>query len=260
MPPPVRYRRNADRLCAPASHLRHTNLGPPPGRARRHHNLVAPVSIRAVPALLVALSAAASAVPAQEAPSGPAPRRADRSIGVWAAASVATADRWGTITDRHFYVTAVRVQYLLETVGHFAIASTIDLVPLAVLSNTPTYYRTTVPASDGRIVDVRIENGRTPVLGAGVLPAGLQLYTSSRRTRLFLGASAGVIWFTRNTPIPDARRMNLALDFGGGAELIARNRRVLVLGYKYQHLSNAGTARLNPGVDTHLVSFGIMRR
>jgi lipid A 3-O-deacylase PagL len=103
--------------------------------------------------------------------------------------------------------------------------------------------------------------GRSAVVGAGILPTGFQLYTRSvRPVRFFLGAAGGLLWFTRDTPVPDARRMNFAADAGVGAELLSHDGRVLVVGYKFQHLSNGGTARLNPGFDTHLMYVGVMRR
>jgi hypothetical protein len=188
-------------------------------------------------------------------------RPAERLLGAWVGASVGTSNQWGRITDRRFFIAALRAQYLLETFGGLALANTIDVVPLAILTNTPEYRPASFRQPDGTIINLHVETGRSPVFGAGIVPAGLQLYTLSHRpARFFLGASAGTIWFTRNTPVPDARRMNIALDLAAGAELLARDGRVIVLGYKFQHLSNGGTAPLNPGVDSHMLYVGLMRR
>ena len=188
------------------------------------------------------------------------PRPAHRLLGGWIGASVAGSTRWGTISDRRLFVAALRAQYLLETFGPLAIASTVDVVPLAVLTNTPTYQTFTVVGSDGATVHVKSQTGRSPVLGAGVVPVGVQLYTLSvRPARFFLGTSVGVLWFTRDTPVPNARRMNFAIDVGAGMEVLARDGRAVVIGYKLQHLSNAGTAALNPGFDAHLVYVGLLR-
>jgi hypothetical protein len=69
-----------------------------------------------------------------------------------------------------------------------------------------------------------------------------------------------VVWFTRNMPVPDARRFNFAADAGGGVELLTRDERALVVGYRFHHLSNGGRARQNPGVDMHVLYVGVMRR
>jgi hypothetical protein len=94
-----------------------------------------------------------------------------------------------------------------------------------------------------------------------VSPIGLQFYSArSGGARLFAGGSAGAIWFNRDMPVAGARRFNFALQLGTGVELAARNGGALVLGYKFHHLSNAGTARANPGIDGHVVYVGLMRR
>jgi hypothetical protein len=186
---------------------------------------------------------------------------AERFYGGWMGASVAPASEFGYVTDRQLFVAALRAQYLLHAFESMAIASTIDLVPLAVLSNTPDYEVRSSRERDENGASFKTVTGRSPVLGAGFMPAGLQLYTlSTHPMRLFLGASAGLLWFTRDTPVPDARRMNISAEAGGGVEILARDGRALVIGYRFQHLSNAGTAPMNPGFDTHLVYVGVMRR
>ncbi len=214
--------------------------------------------MRVIQRTFVALSLVPTMAASQTA--GGAPRPADRLLGLWVGASVAPAQRFGLITDRQLFVAAVRAEYVLERFGPIAIASTMDVIPLAILSNTPTYVARTGYTLDGYTYTYNEQTGRAPVYGAGIVPAGLQIFTAgSRSLRAFIGGSAGGLWFTRNTPIPDARRLNFMLEAGGGIELIARSGRAVVVGYKYQHLSNAGTAALNPGFDTQMVYVGMMR-
>ena len=210
---------------------------------------------------LYALLALAPDISAAQTSTDAAPRPADRLIGGWVGTSVAPSTRFGYVDDRRFFVAALRAQYLLDTFGPLAVASTFDVVPLAILSNTPTYEAASFRGPDGTIIHFKSVTGRSPVLGAGIAPAGLRLYTRSvRPARLFLGGSVGMLWFTRDTPVPDARRFNIAAEGGAGVEIPSRDGRALVVGYKFQHLSNGGTARQNPGVDTHLVYVGVMRR
>jgi lipid A 3-O-deacylase PagL len=210
---------------------------------------------------LYALLALAPALAIAQAPTEPAPHRAERLIGGWVGASVAPSTRFGYIDDRRFVVAGLRAQYLLDTFGPVALASTIDVIPLAVLSNTPTYETLSIPRLDGTIFHVKSVTGRSAVYGAGIAPAGFQLYTRSvRPARFFIGASGGLLWFTRDTPVPDARRMNFTAEGGAGAELLSRDGRAVVVGYKFQHMSNGGTARLNPGFDSHLLYIGLMHR
>jgi Lipid A 3-O-deacylase (PagL) len=210
---------------------------------------------------LAALLSLAPVLAGAQSPPGTAGRPSERFLGGWMAASVAPSTRFGYITDRHYFVAALRAQFPIATLGPLALASTVDVVPLAMLSNTPEYQLTTFYHEGGTPITVKTETGRSPVFGAGIVPAGLQLYTrSTRPVRFFLGGSVGTLWFTRDTPVPHARRFNISADGSAGVEIHARDGGVFVVGYKFQHLSNAGTAALNPGVDTHLIYVGVMRR
>lgn len=188
------------------------------------------------------------------------PGRADRLLGFWLSSSVAPSTRFGLITDRTLLAAGLRAQYLLETIGPIAIASTIDLVPVAVLSNNPEYVTVEDRTPDGFIIRYKSIVGHSPVFSTGLSPAGLRIYTrSSGAVRYFVGASAGILWFTRDTPIPGSRRLNFNLETGAGIEIVSRRGRVMTVGYRFQHLSNAGTAPLNPGFDAHVLSLGFMR-
>jgi hypothetical protein len=215
--------------------------------------------MRAILPLYALLSLAPTLAPAQTS-TDTVPRRGERLLGGWIGASVAPSTRFGPIDDRHFIVAALRAQYLLDTFGSLAFAATVDVVPLAILSNTPTYDALSVPEPDGSFVTFKTVTGRSAVFGAGIMPAGLRFYTiSTRPARLFFGGSGGLLWFTRDTPVPNARRFNFAVEGGAGAEFLSRDGRAVVVGYKFQHLSNGETAPLNPGFDAHLLYVGMMR-
>jgi Lipid A 3-O-deacylase (PagL) len=215
--------------------------------------------MRAVYAFFATLSLAPTLAAAQSSPNG-APRPADRFIGAWIGMSVAPSTRFSPITDRHFFVAGLRAQYVLETFGPITIASHFDFIPLAILSNTPEYEVRSTRMPDGSTLRTYSETGRSAAMGAGVVPAGLQIYTLSiPPLRLFIGGSAGVLGFTRNTPVPEARRFNFVMEAGAGAEVLSRDGRAVIVGYRFNHLSNGGTAEVNPGVDTHFLYLGFMR-
>jgi Lipid A 3-O-deacylase (PagL) len=187
--------------------------------------------------------------------------RGDRSFGVWAGASLSPAALFGTITDRRLFLTGLRLEYVLGSANAVTTAYTVDVHPVAVMTNTPRYGVQQVRARNGSLVTRTVETGRAADAGAGVSPLGLQFYSAPiGAARLFAGASAGGIWFNRDMPVAGARRFNFALQLGAGAELLSRGSGVLLVGYKFHHLSNAGTAPLNPGVDGHVFYVGLMRR
>lgn len=188
-------------------------------------------------------------------------RAGDRVFGVWAGASVSSVAVFGRITDRRLLLTGLRYERILESSGSAMTAYTFDVHPIAVVTNTPRYAFRTIRAPNGASLVQMVETERSSVVGAGFSPLGLQFYSTRHgNTRLFGGGSAGGIWFNRDIPMEGARRFNFALQLGTGVELTARNGGALVLGYKFHHLSNAGTARINPGMDGHVFYLGLMRR
>jgi hypothetical protein len=103
-----------------------------------------------------------------------------------------------------------------------------------------------------------IETTRGPVLGFGVAPLGLQASVPfSERIELYGAGAVGVICFTDAIPVPDARRVNGTLEWGGGLTVHARPERSVQVGYKFHHISNLYTAKANPGLDGNVfyVSF-----
>jgi hypothetical protein len=53
-----------------------------------------------------------------------------------------------------------------------------------------------------------------------------------------------------------AARSNFTFDFGGGVDIVRDSRRAITVGYKYEHISNGGRSRINPGVDVQLIYVG----
>jgi hypothetical protein len=188
-------------------------------------------------------------------------RAGEHVFGVWAGASLSPAAVFGRITDRRLVLTGLRYEYVLASNGGTTTAYTLDLHPLAIVTNTPEYAWQRVRLRNGATGTQLVETGRSPVKGVGISPIGIQFYTLPVGfARFFAGGSAGGMWFARQMPVADARRFNFALQVGGGVELLSHRGGVLLLGYKFHHLSNANTAPANPGLDGHVVYMGLMRR
>jgi hypothetical protein len=99
--------------------------------------------------------------------------------------------------------------------------------------------------------------GYGPVYGAGVVPVALELRGRlHRRFDLVVGGSLGFLFFTRNVPVPDARALNGTFDAGAGVRFALDERRRIIAGYRFHHLSNAWSARQNPGLDAQLFYAG----
>jgi hypothetical protein len=151
-------------------------------------------------------------------------------------------------------------EWVVETFGPLALAATSDVVPLALVTHDPTYitHHITTPLGGG--FDIKEPTGEKPVFGAGVTPFGFKLHVrSSRSVRFYAAGAVGALWFTRDMPVPDARRFNVSFEYGGGLEFLHASGSALVLGYKFHHLSNSNSAAANPGLDSNVFFLGFSR-
>ena len=124
--------------------------------------------------------------------------------------------------------------------------------------STPTYREErTIDSNPGQ---EKVQTGSGPVYGAGVTPFGLKVASPSfKHARLFLAGGVGCLWFTRDMPVPDSRRFNFSFEYGGGFQFRQNRRQVVLVGYKFHHLSNAYTAPRNPGLDGNVFYIGLLR-
>ena len=117
---------------------------------------------------------------------------------------------------------------------HTTLNYNFDVKPLALYSND-------------------IYGGRRYTYGGGG-GIGLQIVPHTHwRARPFFDVNGGFLAFTRNTPVPESRRVNMTLDFGPGFYVPLAGNRSLKTGVQFFHFSNAYTVKLNPGFDTFMV-------
>jgi len=157
-----------------------------------------------------------------------------------------------------FYQTSVRIDVPVLA-GHLVSLDVApDIVPLALTTRDPAYTSAPFVPCQGtceaidRVSLPRVTRHVAFAFGAAPLAAALHL-NRHQFVELILDARAGALWFTRAMPDPNAARFNFTL--AGGLGLVLAQR--LLLGYTYQHMSNAGIAPVNPGVDTHLLYAGV---
>lgn len=219
-----------------------------------------PVRIRIQLAALVLATAGAGA---QEA-SGDAPG-SPWTYGAWGGiARNSPATIWGTTGGRDVAVTAVRLGRTLAQSRALALDYSLDLVPAAWVSMPP--------AENPRGYICTYRNGvlsecrppRTyqepPAYGVGAAPLGLSVrLRPNRRVQPYVAASSGVLWFQRPVPVDAGGQRHFMLEAGGGLLIQLPLRFGLTAGYKLFHISNAGTARSNPGLDNHLFYAGLLR-
>jgi opacity protein-like surface antigen len=161
----------------------------------------------------------------------------------------------GSTPDLNHLFAGVHITVTVARAGRWSLAYAPEVVPLLLLSDTPTYHvdGTTEDGFPNYVVD-----GQSSVAGIGVSPVGFEVrLRAGAGWRLYAATAAGFLKFTRNTPIPEARAFNYSFEYGGGVEVQVRPDWWLRVGYKFHHFSNGFSAQENPGVDGHVWLVGI---
>src|SRR5437762_1179690 len=183
-------------------------------------------------------------------------QKRDNEWGVWGGMSFNSTTLIGKTPDAKFGNICLRYGRVLAASKTVAFEWTIDVIPVAVLSNPRPEV---TPSGPGFFVTSLV---RHSVYGFGAAPIGLKFnFRRNRRVQPFGQATGGFLYFSRQAPVDDSSRFNFTFDFSGGLQIVNSTRRSFTIGYKYQHISNANTGIFNPGVDVQMVfaAFSIFR-
>jgi hypothetical protein len=167
---------------------------------------------------------------------------------------------WGTISNRRVYFTGVRGEWVFKASSSLAWAYTAEWVPLAVVERTINHetlhcYQT----ASGGICEV--DRSARVAVGTGGSPIGFKLYLNHAGSkRFFASGSGGMIAFSSDVPVHTSRRLNFMFDYGGGVDVVLRDGRAATIGYRFHHISNAGSGQSNPGLDANIVYVGLRRK
>ena len=101
---------------------------------------------------------------------------------------------------------------------------------------------------------------RKTAYGFGFQPANFRfIFRPRQRVKPFVQIGAGMIFFNKKMPVPEATGYNFTGDFGGGLYIITDREggtKAITLGYRYFHISNFNTSSFNPGYNANLFSIG----
>ena len=92
-----------------------------------------------------------------------------------------------------------------------------------------------------------------------VAPVGFTFALArKRRVHPFVETAGGIVASTEPIPEnqPDASGLNFFFDLGGGVRWRVGERGAVSLGYRFLHVSNAGTTSFDPGVDNNVFYVG----
>ena len=175
----------------------------------------------------------------------------------------------GNAPARSLALTAVRWTHRVRDGRTLALDYTADVIPAAFLSPPDTGARGAGGAYPGgsyctpqqQTCALAALGGpfrAGSAYGAGASPFGLTAtFRPRRRVQPTLGATGGFLWFDRREPTAEAARFNFTATAEAGVRLVIASGAGVALTYRFHHLSNAGTARDNPAVASHVLSAGV---
>jgi hypothetical protein len=139
---------------------------------------------------------------------------------------------------------------------HTGLEYHLRVVPLAVMRNNPAEAARREP--NGWSLPPTTE--RASNLGIGVKPAGLRAWVDLGPMRAEADASGGLLLFRSAALAANAAHLNFVGEAGVGLRLPWPARGGLVVGYRRHHVSNAGLAEVNPGLDSHVLYLSVPLR
>jgi hypothetical protein len=167
----------------------------------------------------------------------------------------------GSISDRRVYLTGLRIERVFFGAGTLVLAYAPELIPLAVVERTTGDIERCRRNPSGTSFRCEYDTSAGVAVGAGLSPVGMKLYWNrGGRVRLYGSGNAGALLFQSDVPVHNSRRANLTFEFGGGLEVIRSSGAGISVGYKFHHLSNAGTRTINPGLDSNVFFLGLVSR
>lgn len=106
------------------------------------------------------------------------------------------------------------------------------------------------------VMPVFFQTAPSHMYGVGIAPVVWRWNFAPKPTwSAFAELSAGGLWTT--DPIPEkTSRLNFTAHWGGGVRLGSSPHHALVIGYRFQHISNGNELSTNPGVNSHVVMVG----
>lgn len=189
---------------------------------------------------------------------GSASAEAQIRIGEWGMVAATTVSTGGPISDvrtTSLRSLEVSASILGPSTTWLRLDFPLGVVLAARLANTALGPATGFglgPTREWRVGDAV----RTTARAFGVRPLGVRLAAGPDAFQLLAETAVGALLFNIPAPASNASRFNYTVDAGVGVRVRIPHGRV-TSGYRLHHLSNGGRGRVNPGVDSHMLYFGI---
>ncbi len=177
--------------------------------------------------------------------------------------------RMATTQYRDLYIVDLRAGWTLASNGFMSVEYVPSVVPLAISTRNPREYEPRVrvtcaleeSCSSYSALSIKTVPLYSNTYGFGVTPVGFQMRAfRSSPVQLLTYAHGGALWFTHRIPDPRATRFNFTAELGAALQVNLPDRLALALGYSWHHTSNAGTGKVNPGLNSRALSVSVVAR
>ncbi len=183
------------------------------------------------------------AVRAQAVPSAGEVYGGDHEFGGVVGYSPVSGPIWGYDENTRYLPVILKYSYLMRSSPRWNLRYSPEVTALAVLSEpAPSLTNPAAP---------------TKSYGSGVSPVGFEIgFRSGRRVQPFASTAGGFIYYNQRVLSPQGSQFMYTIDFGTGVRLYSSPHNALMLGYRYQHFSNANISVHNPGTDADTFYIG----
>lgn len=184
----------------------------------------------------------------------------------------------GKSQGRRLFMAGVGWRRVILASNSVAWKFTLDVVPVALLSQPTVVFFQNVTLSDngnetcggpqitsetigdfgGVDFGPCVSTRRRTTYGFIAEPLGFDVnFLRRRRVQPVLGTKGGFAKFTRDVPVPYSNSFNFTFSFRGGIQIFTNEFKSFSVGYQFDHISNANTGHpLNPGIDSNFVYAG----
>jgi hypothetical protein len=176
---------------------------------------------------------------------------------IWSGYSPDSSIGIGKSQARRFFLAGFGWRRVILVSDSVAWKFTVDVVPIALLSE-PTVNGLTVVPDPKKISCPGCVIGRRTSYAYGVEPVGFAFnFRRQRRFQPVAGINGGLLKFNHDVPVPNSNSFNFTFAVKAGLQIFTSESRSLTIGYRYQHTSNANTGNpFNPGIDSNFVYAG----
>jgi len=165
--------------------------------------------------------------------------------------------------DRELYIVGIGMRKLLRSNPNgFELAYDLQFLPLIVSRGTADENLRVDPCRGTLycVTTVTPSPWTTRASGIGILPLGFTaLAPVVPRLRFQLRGAAGAVRLSKPVPLLQGHKFNFLAEASTSLELRLNRSYALTGGMVFNHISNGGTAALNPGMNSRMIEFGIVR-